>query len=149
LQGEEGEMKGLFYASLILATLIVFTSCDASMEKYVPKDDTEKSIIDFLNSYLDDRNKGDVIKLASMFHDNGIYIAGDTSQYTKKEIAEKDPTWWTQYGEAKLSNLEIKINGDEATVSVTGKWGVTLKFSQTITLVKENGKWLFMKIKTG
>ena len=146
-------MKRSFFFSLVLSVFLLFISCDTPLSDYTPKNDTEKSIKAFLSDYVEARNKGDVTKLASMFHDKGEYVAGNGATWTKSQIVETDPGWWTQYGEAKLLNSKFTIEGNEATVSSTGKWGgtvlLTIQQPHIATLVNEDGNWLFLKIKTG
>ena len=146
-------MKRSFYFNLVLALILLFTSCDSPLSDYEPKNDTEKNLKSILTAYVEARNNGDVTKLASMFHDTGEYVAGNGARWTKSQIAETDPDWWTQYGEANLINSKFAIKGNEATVSSTGKWGgtvlLTMEHPHIATLVKEDGKWLFVKIKTG
>ena len=146
-------MKRSFYFSFVLAVFLLFNSCDTPLSDYAPKNDTEKSLKSFLTAYVEARNKGDVTKLASMFHAKGEYVAGNGAKWTKSQIAETDPDWWTQYGEAELLNSKFAIKGNEAIVSSTGKWGgtvlLTMQHPHTATLVKEDEKWLFLKIKTG
>ena len=100
-----------------------------------------------MNQYLDARNSNDVNKLASLFDDNGEYLAGDGNVITGKDgIANSDPDWWTYYGKQKLFNLKFNINESNATVSTTGKWGINTKYPQVFTLINNDGRWLFSKI---
>ena len=132
---------------ILFATLLFLCSCDTPMSKYEPINDTEKEIIGMMNQYLDARNSNDVNKLATLFDDNGEYIAGDGNVIKGKDgIANSDPSWWTYYGEQKLFNLDFNIDGSNAIVSTTGKWGANIKYPQEFTLVNDEGKWLFSKI---
>ena len=142
-------MKRINCAIFVLFACLLFNSCDTSLNEYVPKNDTEKDITALLNTYLDARNNGDINKLASMFHDKGMYVAGNGATFTKSQIAESGAEWWVQYGKMKLLNSEFKINGNEATVSSTGKLGGVYKAPHITSLIKRDGHWLVVKIKTG
>ena len=142
-------MKRIKYAIFVLFACLLFNSCDTSLNEYVPKNDTEKDITALLNTYLDARNNGEINKLASMFHDNGMYIAGNGATFTKSQIAESGTEWWVQYGKIKLLTPEININDNEATVSCTAKFGVSYKTPHICTLIRDNENWLIMKVKTG
>jgi len=133
----------------VLSACLLFNSCDTPLNEYVPKNDTEKDITALLNTYLDARNNGDIKRLTSTFADNGQYIAGNGARWTKSKIAESDAEWWLQYGKVKLLNPEFNINGNQATVSSTGKWGVAYKTPHIASLVKQEGNWLIVKVKTG
>ena len=142
-------MKRLLYLGFAVIVMLIFNSCDTPLSKYEPKNDEERNIIALLNTYLNSRNNGDINTLTSLFHDNGMYIAGNGATFDKKGIGASKPEWWVQYGKTKLLNSEFKIDGNNATVTSTGKWGVAYKNPHVCTLVKENDKWLFIKIKTG
>ena len=142
-------MKRFIYISLILALFLVFNSCDTPLSKYEPKNDEEKNIVALLNTYCDARNRGDIVTLHSLFDDKGQYISARGAILTKKEIAESEPNWWKEGGELKILNSEFNIDGNKATVRSTGKWGVHFKTPHVCTLVKNDNKWLFIKVKTG
>lgn len=142
-------MQKIKFIIFVLSACLLFNSCDTPLNEYVPKNDTEKDITGLLNIYLEARNNGDIKRLASTFADDGQYIAGNGARWTKSKIAESDAEWWVQYGKVKLLNSEFKINGKEATVSSTGKWGVAYKTPHIVSLVKEDGTWLIVTIKTG
>jgi Domain of unknown function (DUF4440) len=141
-------MKRTLLSIFILSVVLLFNSCDTPLNEYKPKSDDEKQIIALLNAYLDARNNGDINRLASMFHEKGEYIAGIGATFTKKQIAESKPDWWIQFGTLKLLSPEFKINGNEATVNSTAKFGMALKSPHICTLIKENGNWCIMKIVT-
>ena len=133
---------------ILFATLLFLSSCDTSINKYAPINDTEKEIIEVLNAYLESRNSNDVKRLSNLFADDGEYIAGDGNIIKGKDgIAQSDPNWWTYYGKQKLFNLEFNIEERKATVLTTGKWALNIKYPQIFYLIKNDGKWLFSKIE--
>ena len=132
---------------ILITSFFVLSSCDTPMNKYIPINDNEKDIIETLDEYLKARNSNDVKYLATLFDDNGEYIAGDgTTMKGKDGIANSDPVWWTQYGKQKILNPEFHIEESKATVSTTGKWGLGHRYPQTFYLIKSDGKWIFSKI---
>ena len=133
----------------VLSVFLLLQSCETSLTEYTPKNDSEKQIKELLTTYVDARNKGDIATLAALFHDNGKYLAGNGATWTKIQIAESKPEWWVQYGTVKLLNSEFTITDTEATVTSTGKWGYTFKTPHIAALIKEDGKWLIVKVKTG
>ena len=142
-------MNRFLYISFALAVFLVFNSCDPPLSKYEPKNDDERSVLKLLNSYVDSRNNGEMDKLASLFHEDGKYISNRGAIFTKTQIAESKPDFWTSAGAFKLLNSEFIIDGNQATVKSTGKYGVHYKNPHVCTLVKEDGQWLFMKITAG
>ena len=142
-------MKSALCIGLVVIAPLVFQSCDTPLNDYEPGNETEKSIKDFLSSYIEARNNGDIQRLASMFHDDAVVVAGSGGNFTKSRIADSDPDYWVEWGKIQLLNSQFKIEGDIATVSSTGKWGVHFKTPHVCTLIKEDGRWRFMKIKTG
>ena len=133
--------------SLAVSTLLLFNSCDSSIEKYNPKNEDEKKIISLLNTYCATRNSADLKKLQSTFHDDGIYISGDGGQFTKEKILETNPKDWLDH-KVELYNPEIKINGNKAQVITLAKYfSGTYKVTQYYDLVNENNQWLIMKVR--
>ena len=97
--------------------------------------------------YLEARNSNDVRKLATLFNDDGEYIAGDgTTLKGREDIANSDPVWWTQYGKQKIFNPKFHIEENKADVSIIGKWGMAHRRPQTFSLTKSDGKWLISKV---
>ena len=120
-------------------------SCDTPLNDYQPKSEDEKQIIVLLNTYLDARNEGDLSRLQSTFHDNGVYISNDGIKVPKAEIVKTESEWWVSGGKVELLNPEIKIKGKDATVLATEKHGTHFKTAGLYTLVKENVNWLIVK----
>ena len=137
-------MKALINC-FILAIFLLSISCDTPLTEYNPKNEDEKQIVDLLQKYADARNNEDVIGIQSLFHDNGIYLSGAGPKYTKSEIATTDPMWWSEMGEYRITDPDIKINGNEALVSMNSWYGKG-RFQAAVTLVKEDGNWLVMKL---
>lgn len=144
-------MNKVLYSSLVVASFLVFNSCDTPLSKYGPKNDAEKNIVVLLSTYLEARNNGDINTLTSLFNENGIYISGVSGTYTKSKIADSKPDWWMQYGTIELVNSKFAVSDNEATVTSTAKAGKglsTVPFPHITKLVKENDEWLIMKIET-
>ena len=142
-------MSRLNLIGILITILLSLCACDTPMNKYVPTNDSEKGIIDTLHAYLEARNSNDVKKLATLFENDGEYIAGDGNKFTGPEgIANSDPNWWTQYGKQKLLNPKFHIEENKATVSTTSKTGPH-RFPLTFNLIKDGDKWLFSKIALG
>ena len=140
-------MIRLSYICILITFLLVLSSCDTPMSQYEPINDNEKEIIGMMNQFLEARNSNDVNKLATLFDDDGEYIAGDGTTLKGREgIANSDPVWWTQYGEQKIFNLKFQIEESKATVSTTGKWGFGHRRPQTFSLTKSDDKWLISKV---
>ena len=136
-------------ARMLICTmaLIVLCACEKSLSEYVPASDEEQEIVGILDQYLAARNSNDVKKLASLFVEKGMYLAGDGNAFKGQDaIANSDPAWWTQYGTQVILNPEFTIGENKAAVSTLGKWGVNFRFPQTFTLVKQDGSWLFTRI---
>jgi len=138
-------MKRICFISLILITFLLFNSCDTPLNEYKPKNEDEKQIIVLLNTHLDARNHGDLNILMSTFHDGGIYISGRGREIKASEIVDTKPEWWISDGEVKLSDPKITINGNEATVITTARYG-TYKTAHVYSMINENGNWLIMKV---
>ena len=138
-------MKRALLIGLIISALLLFISCEIPLNDYQPKSEDEKQIIVLFNTYADARNKGDLNRLQSTFHDNGVYISNDGIKVPKAEILKTESEWWVRAGVVELLNPEIKINGNDATVLATEKHGTHFKTAGLYTLVKENGHWLIMK----
>jgi hypothetical protein len=115
------------------------------MNKYSAKNEEEKKIIALLNTYCDARNSADLAKLHSTFHDDGIYISGRGGQFTKDKILETNPQDWLD-NKVVLYNPDFKVNGNEAKVTMTAKYG-SFKTTQIYTLVNESDNWLIMKVE--
>ena len=138
-------MKRFFYISFFLATFLVLNSCNTPLNEYDPKNDAEKNITDLLNTYLDARNNGDINRLQSTFHDNATYFHIESKiTFTKIKIIDSDPEWWVNH-KVELFNPVIKINDNDATVSVAGESAGLERCRHIYTLIKEDGKWLIMK----
>jgi hypothetical protein len=138
-------MKRAFLIGFIISALLLLNSCDTPLNDYQPKSEDEKQIIVLLNTYRDARNNGDLNRLQSAFHDNGIYISSDGIKVPKAEIVKTESEWWVGVGRIELLNPEIEINSNDATVLVTEKHGTHYKTAGLYTSVKENGHWLIMK----
>ena len=138
-------MKRFIHIKLILCFILLFNSCDTPLTEYKPKNDDEKQIVDLLQRYTDARNNEDVIGIQSTFHDNGMYLSGSGPKYTKSELATTDPKWWTQMGKYKITDPDIKINGNDAQISMNTWYGKS-RYQAAFTLVKDDGKWLIMKV---
>ena len=138
-------MKRIIFIVLVVATSLLFFSCETSINQYQPKSDDEKDIIDLLTRYTEAVNKGDTEQIVTLFHKNGVYIASNGSIILSKEKMSKwKPEDWTAYGIRKICDPEITINGNEAKVMAKVKYGNT-SYSQIFTLVKENDEWLIMR----
>jgi hypothetical protein len=97
-----------------------------------------------LNTYRDARNSGDLVKLQSTFHDDGIYISGRGGQFTKETLSQVN---WAEE-KLELYNPAFEIDDNEAKVTVTAKYlSGTWKINQIYTLVKENDRWLIMRVE--
>ena len=139
-------MNRLFQTSVLIASLLVLCSCETPLNKYLPVNETEKELVETLNMYLEARNSNDVRKLATLFDDDGQYIAGDgTTLRGREDIAKSDPVWWTQYGKQKIFNPKFHIEENKATVSIIGRWGMAHRRPQTFSLINSDGKWLISK----
>ena len=138
-------MKRVILINFVLSAFLLFNSCDTPMNKYSAKNEEEKKIIALLNTYCDARNSADLAKLQSTFHDDGIYISGRGGQFTKDKILETNPQDWLD-NKVDLYDPEFKVNGNEAKVTMTAKYG-SFKTTQIYTLVNENDNWLIMKVE--
>ena len=138
-------MKRALLIGFIISALLLFNSCDIPLNDYQPKSEDEKQIIVLLNTYLDARNNGDLNRLQSIFHDNGVFTSDAGIKVPKAEIVKTESEWWVMAGKVELLNPEIKINGKDATVLATEKHGTHYKTAGLYTLVNENGHWLIMK----
>ena len=140
-------MNRLLNTCVLITSLFVLCSCETPLNKYLPINDTEKELVEILNMYLEARNSNDVRKLATLFVDDGEYIAGDgTTLNGRGGIANSDPVWWTQYGKQKIFNPKFHIEESKATVSVIGRWGMAHRRPQTFNLLKSDDKWLISKV---
>ena len=127
--------------SFILATILMFISCDTPLTEYKPANDDQKQIVDLLQKYTDTRNSVDIKGIRSTFHDEGIYYKGMGGELKASDIESADPEIWSRAGKLKMTDPDIKINGEEALVSVN-TWYGKAKFQAAFTMVKENGNWL-------
>jgi hypothetical protein len=136
-------VKRIVFINFILSFIVLFNACDTPINEYKPKNDDEKQIVTLLQTLTDARNNEDVIGMQSTFHDNWKYIAGNGVEFTKSQIATSDPKMWTSYGKFGITDPDIKINGNEAQVSMN-TWFGKARFQAAYTLVKENGNWLIL-----
>ena len=137
-------MKGIIFSNVILSAIFLFISCDTPINKYDTKNEDEKQIIALLENYLDARNNGDMNRLQSTFHEDGVYLSNDGIKVPRSEIAKMDPEWWVQGGKLKLLNPEIKLNGSKAEVLVKTKHGTHYQVTNYYTLTKVDNQWLIM-----
>jgi hypothetical protein len=140
-------MKRIIFIGFLLSTVLLFISCETSINEYKPKNEKEKQIIALLNTFVDSCNNGDLKRLQDTFHDGGIYNSVRGGQVTKSEITQKDPEWFTVAGKIELKNPEFEINGNLATILVTARHGNHYKGASLFTLVKEDNQWLIMKVE--
>ena len=139
-------MKRIIFIWIVLSTVLLFISCETSINEYKAKSDDEKQIIAVLNTYVEARNSGNLKILRSTFHDNGIYISGRGREIKANEILDTKPEWWTSDGDVKLYEPKITINGNKASVMTTAKYG-SFSTAHIYTLINENGNWLIMKVE--
>jgi hypothetical protein len=138
-------MKRIIFIWIVLSTVLLFISCETSINEYKAKSDDEKQIIAVLDTYLDARNSGNLKILQSTFHDDGVYISGRGREIRASEIVNTKPEWWTSDGEVKLYDPEITINGNKASVMTTAKYG-SYSTAHIYSLINEKGNWLIMKV---
>ena len=134
-------MKRTISFSFLLTTLLIFISCGTPLTEYKPKNEDEKQIVDLLQKYTDSRNSLDIKGIRSTFHDDGIYYKGMGGELKASDIETADPEIWTRAGKLKMTDPNIKINGEEALVSANTWYGKG-RFQAAFTMVKENGNWL-------
>ena len=138
-------MKRLLFVNLTILAFLVFNSCNKPIEEYKFKNENEKEIIELLTRYTEAINKGDSDQVIPLFHENGVYVTGSTKESLPREkLAEWNSERWLTYGQRKIYNPEITINGDEAKVMAKVIFGNT-SYPRLYTLVKENNEWLIMK----
>jgi hypothetical protein len=134
-------MKRVIIINVILSSILLFNSCDTPLTDYKPKNEDEKQIVELLQKYTDTRNSVDVKGIRSTFHDDGIYYKGWGGELKASDIETSDPEIWTRAGKLKMTDPSIKIDGEEALVTVN-TWYGKAKFQAAFTVVKENGNWL-------
>ena len=138
-------MKRMLFLSLSLVAFLTFSSCNKPIEEYQVKNEDEKEIIELLTRYTEAINKGDSEQILTIFHENGVYVTGSTKEtFSREKIAEWNLERWLTYGQRKIYNPEITINGNEAKVMAKVIFGNT-SYPKLYTLVKENDEWLIMK----
>ena len=134
-------MRRTLFICFILTSFSIFSSCDTPIKEYKPKNEDEKQIVDLLQKYTDTRNSVDVKGIRSTFHDDGIYYKGWGGELKASDIETADTEIWTRAGKLKMTDPNIKIDGEEALVTVN-TWYGKAKFQAAFTVVKENGNWL-------
>ena len=134
-------MKRIIIINVIISSIFLFNSCDTPLTEYKPANEDEKQIVDLLQKYTDTRNSVDIKGIRSTFHDDGIYYKGMGGELKASDIESADPEIWSRAGKLKMTDPDIKINGEEALVSVN-TWYGKAKFQAAFTMVKENGNWL-------
>ena len=139
-------MKKILLIGLSLNIVLLFISCDTPINEYKPKSDDEKQIIALLNTYVEARNKKDLQAMQATFTKDGIYYGGTGAVIKASEIPTSDPEWWAMYGNLKLYDPKITINGNEAKIALVTLYGTAGRFEAAYTLVKENGNWLIKKV---
>ena len=138
-------MKRFLFVNLTILAFLVFNSCNTPIEEYQVKNEDEKEIIELLTRYTEAFNKGDTEQVIPLFHENGVFVTGSTKETLPREkLAEWDSERWSSWGQIKIYNPEITINGNEAKVLAKVIFGNT-SFPKLYTLVKENDEWLIMK----
>ena len=135
-------MKRIVIFSVIVASIFLYISCDTPISKYETKDADEKQIVSLLNTFCDACNSGDLTKLQSIFHDDGVFNSVRGGKVTKSKMTEKNSEWFTISGKIKLKNPNFTIGDDDATVTVQGKHGAHYTTGHRFTLIKVNDRWL-------
>ena len=152
-------MKRILFVSLVLSAFLLFNSCDTPLKKYNSKNEDEKQIIALLSEYETARNSSDLVKLKSTFHKDGTYISEAppstfSSHLTRdwvgeikaSEIPNSDPEWWNCSGKFILTDPDIKIDGNEATITMNTKCGKSKRMYSKYALAKEDENWLIVKV---
>ena len=139
-------MKNSLFALVAISLIILFNSCDTPINEYKPKSDDEKQIIAILNTHVDARNKKDLKGMQATFTKDGIYYRGTGAVINASEIATSDPEWWKMYGDLRLYDPKISINGNEAKLTLVTLYGTAGRFQAAYTLEKENGNWLIKEV---
>jgi hypothetical protein len=139
-------MRNSLFALVTISLIILFNSCDTPINEYKPKSDDEKQIIALLNTYVEARNKKDLQAMQATFTKDAIYYGGTGAVIKASEIPTSDPEWWAMYGNLKLYDPKITINGNEAKIALVTLYGTAGRFEAAYTLVKENGNWLIKKV---
>ncbi len=134
-------MKRILCINVFLCSVLLFNSCDTPLTEYATKNEDEKQIVDLLQKYTDTRNSIDKKGIRSTFHDDGIYYKGMGGELKASDIESSDPELWSRGGKLKMTDPNIKINGEEALVTVN-TWYGNAKFQAAFTVVKESGNWL-------
>ena len=132
-------MKVSFVAGILITTFVLLNSCDTPLNEYQPKSKDEKQISALLNAFIEARNSGDLTRLQSTFHDDGLYISNQGIRVPKAQIADTQPERWIDHGTVQLLNPEIEISNTDAKVRVTEKHRAHFKTPGIYTLRKENG----------
>ena len=140
-------MRRILYVSVVLSFILLLNSCDSSLNSYKPKNEEERQIISLLITFSDACNKGDLTKIKSVFHENGVYNGVRGGQVTKSQITETDPKWWTLAGKIQIKNPEFKINEEEAEVLVKVKHGAHFSKYSVFNLKKSGDQWLIMEVE--
>jgi hypothetical protein len=135
-------MKRTFFTVFGLASTIFLISCDIPINRYEPKNEDEKMVVALLNEYCDARNSGDLKRLQSTFHDDGVYKGGHGGAFTKVDFYQID---WKEE-KVELYNLDININDSSAKVTATAKYhSGTWKTTHVYMLTLVGDKWLIME----
>ena len=140
-------MRRILLVFLTLNLFLIFNSCDTPLNKYQPKNEDEKQIIALLESFCDACNNGDLAKLQSIFHDEGVFNSVRGGKVTKSQITEKESEWFTVSGKIKLKNPDFTLGSSDATVTVQGKHGTHYTTGHRFTLAKENDRWLIKEFR--
>jgi hypothetical protein len=140
-------MNNPVWIGFLISAVVFTTSCDTSISEYEPKNEDEKQIISLLSTFVDAGNAGDLATIAVSFHDSGTYKSVRGAQITKNQIAETKPEWWTVSGNVRLANPKMTVSKDRAKVVVTAKHGAHYKTTTVFTVVKENQRWLILKVE--
>ena len=134
-------MKKIIIVNVIISSIFLFNSCDTPLTEYQPKNENEKKIVETLKTFTDARNNVDLKVIRSTFHDEGIYYKGLGGELKASDIETADPEIWTRAGIFKITDPDIKINGEEALV-IVNTWYGKAKFQAAFKMVEENGNWL-------
>jgi hypothetical protein len=116
------------------------------LEKYQPKNETERELTKALLRHAEAREEGDVEKILSGLQNDCQVSLRPNVVLSKQQLASVNVDDWTYDGKVNFADPKFDIAGDKAFVSLNLILGVAGKRMNQFTLVKENNEWLISKI---
>jgi hypothetical protein len=139
-------VRRILSTSFVLFIFLLLISCGTPLDKYQPKNETEKELKEALLRHAKAREEGDVDKILSGLHKDCKVSLWPNVELSKQQLASVNADDWVYDGKVNFADPKFDISGDKAVVSLNLNLGVAGKRLNQFTLVNENNNWLISRI---